>query len=333
VRGQAGEAILGSRPPSLTDVGGITAGHHTDTQAATGCTVILAPPEGARAAAFLRGRATGTRELDVLSPQHLVPQVHAILLTGGSAFGLGAADGVMRWLAERGRGFPVGVGVVPIVPAAVVFDLAPLGRSDRWPSPADAYAACGAAGVSVAEGSVGAGTGATVGKVLGLAGAMKGGVGTWSVRQGDMVVGALAVVNAFGDVRDGAGNIIAGARGPAGFVDARRHLAAGGSPGGTLARGGGNTTLVVVATNADLPRGALVEVARMSADALAQRVTPVGTQVDGDIVFALSTATMPVSVSMGVEMMAQEAVAVAIERGVRTARGAAGVPGLADSSR
>jgi L-aminopeptidase/D-esterase-like protein len=284
-----------------------------------------------RASHYVRGRATGTRELDALSSRHLVPQINAILLTGGSAFGLGAADGVMRWLAAQGHGFSVGVGVVPIVPAAVVFDLN-VGRADRWPGPDDALAACQTADVAVAEGSVGAGTGATVGKFLGLAGAMKGGVGTWSVRQGDVVVGALAVVNAFGDVRDGAGKIIAGARSDSGaFVDTRRLLAEGQVPARSFAQPGANTTLVVVGTNADLPRGALAELARMAADALAQRITPVGTAFDGDIVFAVSTAKVSVPWSLGVEMLAQNAAAMAVERAVRKAKGAHGVPGLGDS--
>ncbi len=281
------------------------------------------------AAAAVRGRATGTRELDALSPRHLVPGIHAILLTGGSAFGLGAADGVMRWLAERNRGFDVGVGVVPIVPAAVVFDLGILGRSDRWPGPTEGYEACEAATSDVAEGSVGAGTGVTVGKVLGAEGAMKSGVGTWAEQRGDVVVGALAVVNAFGDVRDGEGEIIAGARRDDGFVDARTYLAGGGAPGGSFARSGTNTTLVVVGTNAQLSRNELAEVAAMSIDAMAQRITPVGTQFDGDVVFAVSTEKVAGFSPLAVEMLAQDAVAMAIERAVRTAVGTAEIPGLA----
>ena len=326
-RGQ-GQDIVTGRTPSLTDVEGILVGHATDEAASTGCTVVLGPKDGVRAAHYVRGRATGTRELDALSPAHLVPRIDAILLTGGSAFGLGAADGVMSWLAERGRGFNVGVGVVPIVPAAVIFDLA-VGRADRWPTADSARSACDAAGVAVAEGSVGAGTGATVGKIRGAAGAMKGGVGTWSVWSGDLVVGALAVVNAFGDVRDGEGKIIAGARGEDGkFLDARRMLAEGQGPAASFARPGTNTTLVVVGTNAELPRGALAELARMSADALSRRITPVGTQFDGDIVFAVSTAKVTVPWSLGVEVLAQDAVAMAIERAVRMARGTKEVPGL-----
>jgi L-aminopeptidase/D-esterase-like protein len=283
-----------------------------------------------RAAAYVRGRATGTRELDALSPAHLVPVIHGLLLTGGSAYGLGAADGVMRWLAQRGRGFSVGVGVVPIVPAAVIFDLAPLGRADRWPVADDAAAACDAAGPEVAEGSVGAGTGATVGKVLGAKGAMKGGLGTWAERVGEVVVGALAVVNAFGDVRDEAGRIIAGARQGKDFVDAARYLANGGVPGGSFAKPGANTTLVVVGTNTQVDRLGLAQVARAAADGMARRITPVGTAFDGDLVFALSAGEVQAPTPVMIELLAQRAAAVAIERAVRTARGTREVPGMAD---
>ncbi len=315
---------------SLTGVPGLLVGHFTEAQAATGCTVVLAPPGGMRAAAYVRGRATGTRELDALSPSHLVPVIHALLLTGGSAYGLGAADGVMRGLAPRGRGCSAGPAVVPIVPAAVIFDLVPLGRADRWPTPDDAAAACDAAGTEIAEGSVGAGTGATVGKVLGVNGAMKGGLGTWAERVGDVVVGALAVVNAFGDVRDDAGRIIAGARQGKTFVDAAQYLAKGGVPGGSFAKAGANTTLIVVATNAQVDRLGLAQVARAAADAMAQRITPVGTAFDGDVVFALSAGEQPAPTSVMIELLAQRTAATAIERAVRMARGNGVVPGLAD---
>lgn len=301
-------------------------GHWTDAEVGTGCTVVLGPADGMRAAGYIRGRATGTREFDVLSPRHLVPAIHAILLTGGSAYGLGAADGVMRWLRERRRGFPVGDGVVPIVPAAVVFDLGPIGRSDAWPGPDQGYAACEAAAADVTEGSVGAGTGATVGKAVGIERAMKGGVGTWAVTAGDLVVGALAVVNAYGDVVNAEGRVIAGAREGAGFADARARLAEGTG----AARRFGNTTLVVVGTNAELDRTQLAEVARAAADALAWRIRPVGTAVDGDVIFAVSTGGVPVADPLRVELLAQDVAAAAIERGVTQAKGAGGTPGLAD---
>jgi len=312
---------------TLTAVPGLAVGHWTDAAAGTGCTVVLGPAAGMRAAGYVRGRATGTREFDVLSPRHLVPAIHAILLTGGSAYGLGAADGVMRWLRERGRGFPVGDGmVVPIVPAAVVFDLGPIGRSDAWPGPEHGYAACDAAGPDVVEGSVGAGTGATVGKALGIERAMKGGLGTAALASGELVVGALAVVNAYGDVVDTDGRVIAGAREGDGFAGARARLAAGTGASHRF----GNTTLVVVGTNADLDRAQLSEVARAAADALAWRVRPVGTAVDGDVVFAVSVGVVPLPDPLRVELLAQDVTAIAIERAVTQAQGLGGVPGLAD---
>ncbi len=312
--------------PQLTDVEGLLVGHVTDRDAGTGLTVVLGPAAGMRAAAHVRGRATGTRELDALSPSHLVSEIHAIVLTGGSAFGLGATDGVMRWLAERERGFDVGVAVVPIVPAAVIFDLAFL--RPQWPDAADGYRACEAAAASVEEGSVGAGTGATVGKVLGAAGAMKSGIGTWAERRGDLVVGCLAVVNAFGDVRDGEGAIIAGARSQGGFLDARRYLADGGVPRGSFVQEGANTTLVVVATNADLTRLDLAAMAATAADGLGQRITPVGTQYDGDVVFAVSAGTVQPPSQLAVELLGQDASATAVERAARLAVGTDAVPGL-----
>lgn len=317
-----------SVPSSITAVQGVTVGHWTDLPRATGCTVVLGPEAGIRAACAVRGRATGTRELDALSPNHLVDRVDAILLTGGSAYGLGAADGVMRWLRERGRGLPVGpAGRVPIVPTAVLFDfdLAPGGKADRWPVADDAYRACAAASREVAEGSVGAGTGATVGKALGPRGAMKGGVGTWAAAGGDIVVGALVVLNAVGNVLDGSGAILAGARGPDGrHVDALAHFAGGGVP---FPR---NTTLAVVATNAALERTALEGLAHAAGDALARRIVPYGTMFDGDVVFAISTATTAPATPLQAEALAQLAVPVAVERAVRLARGRGDVPGLAD---
>lgn len=316
---------------ALTAVPGFRVGHWTVAEAATGCTVVLAPPSGAMGAVYVRGRATGTRELDALRPDHLVGRAHAVLFTGGSAFGLGAADGVMRWLRRRGIGFPVGrAGVVPIVPTAVIFDLA-LGSRDRWPTPDDAERACDGAGITFEEGSVGAGTGATVGKALGPDGMMKGGLGTWAVAAGEIVVGALAVLNPFGDVRDHDGAIVAGARRPDGaFADAVRLLARGEGRATSFSRPGQNTTLAVVVTNAQLDRQGLFEAARMAADALARHVTPVGTAFDGDIVFALATAEVPVREPLQVELLAQEALGEALVRGVRYARGLAGVPGCAD---
>ena len=318
---------------ALTAVAGITVGHWSDPAAATGCTVVLAPPGGFRASAHVRGRATGTRELDALKPEHLVGHVDAILLTGGSAFGLGAADGVMAWLRERGRGFPVGAaGVVPIVPAAVLFDLGPLGNANVWPGAVQAAQACDRAGTAVEEGSVGVGTGATVGKALGAAGAMKGGVGTWAARAGELVVGALVAVNAFGDVRGPDGAILAGARNPdGGFADARRYLASGAAPSGSFGHAGRNTTLAVVATNASLTKLELAQLASQAADALARHITPFGSAFDGDIVFAASTAQRNAP-AVQVECLVHDVAAEALWRAVRLARGTPAVPGLADRS-
>ncbi len=315
--------------PSLTDVAGLLVGHATDEAGGTGCTVVLAPPDGMPCTAYVRGRATGTRELDACRPDALAGRVDAIVLTGGSAYGLAAADGVVRWLAARGRGFPVGPVTVPIVPAAVVFDLGPCGSPDARPDAAMGEAASGAAGPAVAEGSVGAGTGATVGKALGPLNAMKGGVGTWSVRAGEVVVGALVVVNAFGDVTDGAGTILAGARTAEGaFADSAAYLARGGTPFGALARAAHQTTLAVVATDAALDRLALEGVARAAADGLARRIVPVGTAFDGDVVFACSAGRAE-GTALQVEQLARQAVETAVERAVRAARGRDGIPGLA----
>jgi L-aminopeptidase/D-esterase-like protein len=320
--------------PAITDVPGILVGHATDQGGATGCTVVLAPPTGMPCTAFVKGRAAGTRELDACRPEALAGRVDAIVLTGGSAFGLAAADGVARWLESRRRGFAVGPGVIPIVPAAVVFDLLPCGSFEARPTPEMGMQACGAAGQSVPEGSVGAGTGATVGKALGPEYCMKGGVGTWSVKAGEVVVGALVVVNAFGDVTDAAGRIIAGARKESGgFAGSAAYLARGGLTRGALAPpyrvSGHHTTLAVVATNVRLSRLALGGVARAAADGFARRILPVGTALDGDIVFACSAGEIE-GLQIQVEQLAREATETAVERAVRAARGRDGVPGLGD---
>lgn len=322
---------------------GIAVGHATDSAGATGITVIRGIDAPLRAAAAVFGRATGTRELHTLTPDHLVDRIDALMLTGGSAYGLDAAAGVMRWMEERGRGFAVPGGVVPIVPAAVIFDLVPLGRFDARPTVSMAYEACDAAlPTGITEGSIGAGTGATVGKIAGPSSAMKGGFGCAVERAGAWTVGAMAVVNALGDVRDGTGRIIAGARAPDDtprtrrFVDAARVLAAAGpvqSPGGRLGETiGANTTLCVVATNVSLGRAELAQLARASGAALFRRITPAGTSVDGDVVFALGPLAAPVSLGASItalEALATTALENAIERAVRSASGRDGVPGLA----
>ncbi|HJU66014.1 MAG TPA: P1 family peptidase [Gemmatimonadaceae bacterium] len=315
---------------------GVAVGHATDQGGATGLTVVRGVDEPFRAGAAILGRATGTREFDVLSPHHLVDRVDALLLTGGSAFGLGAASGIMQWMEERGRGFPVGEGVVPIVPAAVIFDLAPLGSRTSRPTAEMAYRACDVARPSdIEEGSVGAGTGATVGKGAGPSRAMKGGLGCAAISAGSLVVGALAVVNALGDVRDATGRIIAGARSTDGsFVDIAALLRSGGDVQSRFAapRGPGNTTLAVVATTAAMTRVELCQLATAAGAALSRRITPVGTSFDGDVIFACAPLRGATAPALQVEAMAVQALEEAIERAVRTARGRDGVPGLADSA-
>ena len=310
-------------------------GHASDDIGATGVTVVRGLDAPFRAGCALLGRASGTREIDALSPRHLVDRVDAIVLTGGSAFGLDSAGGVMRWMEERGRGFPVGVGVVPIVPAAVVFDLAPCGSPTARPTALMAYEACESAEPNgFAEGSVGAGTGTTVGKAAGIGRAMKGGVGITLESAGELQVAAIAVVNALGDVRDGDGRIIAGARGDAGdFVDLSRSLAAGSLPAESrfATRALHNTTLAVVMTNAIMSREELAQLASASSVALGRRITPVGTSYDGDVVFATSPLHGLAATPLQVEVLAVAALEGAIERAVRLARGRDGIPGLADT--
>lgn len=300
---------------------GLVVGHATDVAGATGCTVLRGEARPFRCAAHVLGRATGTREAALLHPAHMVDRVDAILLAGGSAYGLNAAAGVMQWMEERERGFAVGAGVVPIVPGAVVFDLAPLGRFDARPTAAMGYEACQNATAEPAEGSVGAGTGATVGKAAGPAGAMKGGFGVGAADAGDVAVRALAVVNALGDVRDASGRIIAGARtSNREWLDSANWMAHGaGEPRRFDSVAGHNTTLCVVSTNIALDRVALGSVARAASAALYRRITPAGTSFDGDVIFSTSpTASEAAAPALQVEALAVEALEVAIERAVRT---------------
>ncbi len=300
---------------------GLVVGHSTDAEGATGCTVVRGAKGPFRCAVRVVGRATGTRELALLDPAHLVDRVDAILLSGGSAYGLDAAAGVMQWMEERGRGFSVGEGVVPIVPAAVIFDLAPLGRFNARPTAAMAYEASEEATADVVEGSVGAGTGATVGKISGPALAMKGGLGVGHSSAGALNVCAIAVVNALGDVRDAAGQIIAGARSePSGWLDSERFIArADEAPLSFDSLVGRNTTLCVVATNAALSRVDLGAVAQSATAALYRRITPVASAFDGDVVFATSPVGGGVSAPQAqVEALAVLALESAIERAVRT---------------
>lgn len=317
----------------ITDVPGIRVGHATDPEALTGCTVII-PEKPAVAGVDVRGGAPGTRETDLLQPGRLVNEVNAILLTGGSAFGLDAAAGVMRWLEERKIGFQTQFGPVPIVPAAVLFDLG-VGRRDRRPGPDMGYAACEAAGSGpVAEGNVGAGTGATVGKALGLAGAMRGGLGTDSIRlPGGVIVGALVVVNCFGDVYDpDSGQRLAGTRCPetGAPVDSTSVLLgqAGVQDGQPLAF---NTTLAVVAINARFDKAGINRIAQVAHNGLARTIRPVHTQYDGDTVFALATGEKHVPLSLAAAAAA-DAVARATARAVRAATPVEGLPAWRDAN-
>jgi L-aminopeptidase/D-esterase-like protein len=282
---------------SITSIPGISVGHAQDRAALTGCTVILLEP-GAVCGVEVRGGAPGTRETDLLQPGSLVGTVDAILLTGGSAFGLDAAAGVMRWLEERGRGHPTPAGRVPIVPAAVIFDLG-VGAANVRPDASMGYAACAAAAPSLpAQGSAGAGTGATVGKNRGMAHAMPGGIGTAALTIGeDIIVGALVVVNAFGDVIDPGGAIRAGARADAGsaagappgiFADSRQLLYALAGQD-TAPPPAENTVIGVVATNAALDKAQANRVARIAHNGIARAIRPAHTLFDGDTLFALAT--------------------------------------------
>lgn len=298
---------------SITEVSGILVGHDTDPVGLTGCTVVLCPP-GTVGSGEVRGGAPGTRETDLLRPGMLVQEVHAVLLTGGSAFGLAAADGVMRFLEERGIGFDTQVARVPIVPAAVLFDLA-VGDPGARPDAASGYRACTAAGTEVAEGSVGAGTGATVAKVHGLEHAVRGGIGTASAREGDLVVGALVAVNALGEILEEDGSPLAAARG---------------EPGPEAPPlGPTNTTIGVVATNAHLSKERAHLLALAAHDGLERAIRPCHTIFDGDTVFTLATGQVEAEQAL-VEELAERVVAEAIRRGVRQAVGIPGIPAVGE---
>jgi L-aminopeptidase/D-esterase-like protein len=323
---------------AITDIPGILVGHAQDETALTGCTVILCEG-GAVGGVDQRGGAPGTREVDALHPMHLVSKVHGVVLAGGSAFGLEAATGAMRYLEERNVGFDTRIVKVPIVPAAILFDLG-IGKADIRPDAAMGYLACqNASSDPPAEGNVGAGTGATVGKILGVGQCMKSGIGTASMEIGaGVIVGAIAAVNAFGDIIDPTtGQIIAGARskdvGP-------MHI---GTPGyfadtlqvmqtliGRVILGFGsreNTVIGVVATNAKLDKEGSNKVAQMAHDGLARSVRPAHTMLDGDTIFALATGEHSADVNI-VGAFAAEVFAQAILRAVRAAKPVAGIPAI-----
>lgn len=304
----------------MTFLPGIKIGHWTDKEAAKGCTVILCP-QGAVAGVDIRGSAPGTRETDLLKPLNLVQKIHAILLTGGSAFGLDAASGVMKFLEERGFGFDTLVAKVPIVPAAVIFDLA-IGNPKIRPGPEEGYKACLASSEETEEGSIGAGTGATVGKILGINKATKGGLGIATERIGKILISALAVVNAFGDVIDQKGEIIAGPRGERGFLSTVEILK--GLPPRTFFP---NTTLGVVATNARLNKEGVNKLAQMAQNGLPLAIRPCHTMFDGDVIFALSLGEEEGDINL-IGAIAAELIAKAIRRAIYQAEGLSGVPAM-----
>ena len=316
---------------TITDVPGIRVGHYTDSQAVTGCTVVLSP-EGAVAGVDVRGAAPGTRETDLLRPLNLVQEAHAIVLSGGSAYGLAAADGVMTYLEEQGVGYPVGVGVVPIVASAILFDLA-VGDPTVRPRPENGYqASLSADSIAPAQGSVGAGTGATVGKALGQERSVKGGLGCASRRVGDYTVGALVAVNALGSIVESeTGRIIAGPRDPDGpaFLDTVDILE--NTPAPAPAAALRNTTLAVVATDAPLNKEQANKLAQMSHDGLAMAIRPAHTMFDGDVVFALSTGKgSPVSDVTPFGAAAARALSTAIIKAVTQASSLGGVPSISE---
>ncbi len=312
----------------LTEVPGFQVGHAQDHDALTGCTVVLCPPD-TRGAVDQAGGAPGTRETDLLRTGQLVSTVHGVLLTGGSAFGLAAADGVMRYLEEQGIGLDVGPTVVPIVPAAVIFDLA-VGDAFVRPDAAMGYQAClNASDQEVEEGNIGAGTGATVGKILSMKRAMKSGIGTAAVDLGGGgMVAALVVVNAFGDVVDPqSGEIIAGARGVGGFANTEKVMKTFVGRKIMKFAAAANTVIGVVATNVRLEKGQLGRVARMAHSGLSRCIRPTFTQMDGDTIFALSSGDVEMDLNI-VGAYAAQAYQEAILRAVRMAEKVGGLPAV-----
>lgn len=311
----------------LTDIAGIRVGHVSDFQAITGCTAILCE-SGAVGGVDIRGSASGTEETPTLDPLHVDPVVHGILLAGGSAFGLEAASGVRRYLERRGAGVTTPAAKVPIVPAAILYDLA-IGSAHIRPTAAMGEAAASAASADpVPEGSVGAGTGATVGKALGMRQAMKGGVGSFTVDlPGGVLVASLVAVNALGDVRDPAtARILAGARKAPDsreFANAEEVLKL--RPPGAVVRG--NTTLAVVATNARLSKVEATKLAQFASLGMARAIYPVNTTNDGDTAFALSLGNLRADINT-LGIAAAEATTAAILRAVKLAKGLGGIPGL-----
>jgi L-aminopeptidase/D-esterase-like protein len=320
---------------AITDVPGIKVGHWTDRRAATGCTVVLYEP-GAIPGVDVRGAAPGTHETDLLRPGYAAQALHAVVLTGGSLFGLASIAGAVRWCEEQGVGIIFGRQRIPIVSGAVVFDLN-LGRADVRPSAESGYAAASAARAGrVVEGSVGAGTGATVAKLMGANRRLKGGIGTASeLLPEGLVVGAIVAVNAVGDVVDaGDGSVVTGPRGERGaFLDTMAGLRAGSRQqpqAGELPEG--NTTIGVVATNARLSKEQTNRLATIAHDGLARAIRPVHTTGDGDTMFAMATGEVEIAPAriVGLETFAALAVERAIVKGVLAAKSLAGVPSVTE---
>ena len=307
----------------ITAVEGIRVGHSTDLHGLTGCSVVLCP-SGTVGSGEVRGGAPATRETDLLRPGTLVNEVHAVLLAGGSAFGLDAAAGVMRFLEERGIGFAAGVAVVPIVPGAALFDLG-IGDPKARPGPSQGFAACEAASEQVDEGTVGAGTGATVAKLFGPDRQVKGGIGSASAVEGSVVVGALFAVNAVGEVLGKDGEVVAGAR-PGQPGEEEPEEAAVPWPHGP----GTNTIIGIVATNARLSKERAQLLAGSAHDAVSGVVRPAHTIWDGDTVFTLATGQVDAPQDL-MERLAEEAVAESIRRGVLRATGVPGAPSVGEA--
>jgi L-aminopeptidase/D-esterase-like protein len=317
---------------SITDIKGLKVGHASNYDGYTGCTVILCET-GATCGIDIRGSASGTRQVDALSISHIVEHVHAILLSGGSSFGLDAATGVMRYLEEKGIGFDVGPAKIPIVPTAVIFDIF-FGDPKVRPTPEMGYDACVNASETVEEGSIGVGTGAAVGKIFEISRAMKGGVGTSSIVMPDgLTVASLVVVNAFGDIIDNVtGKIIAGARVSPESLEFANTVES--IKKGAVKKQFGlvNTTLGVVATNAKFDKKEITKIAQMSQGGLIKTISPVHTTFDGDLVFALATGECEADINL-VGVLGEFVIAEAIKRAVKKADGFGILPAFRDSTK
>jgi L-aminopeptidase/D-esterase-like protein len=326
-KGAAAEGEAGS----ITDVQGVKVGHFTESRRPTGCTVLLFE-KGATAGVDVRGGEPGTRETDLLNPVNTVQQIQAIFLAGGSAFGLDVASGVMRYLEEHRLGFAMGDIIVPVVPGAILYDLE-LGDAKVRPTAESGYKACQAATTErVPEGNVGAGAGATIGKMFGPKQAMKSGLGSASIRVGDtgIVVGAIVAVNAVGDVIDPkTGQIVAGARKAdgSGFMDSMARI----REGNGVRADGANTTIGVVATNVALDKAQATKIAQMAQDGFARTINPSHTPSDGDTIFAVATGANSARANPGaIGALAADVMARAVLRAVINARGIAGLPSYGD---